>query len=204
MSEDWKDYVYLTGSTSTLTGVRGGIEFKDGKSVKKVFSDKVEALAACQLVFREVDGERIQVGKAAELIRQKLKQKELKDGRNEKLSSSTRTDSEHEASGSGQHQRVQRESEPQGNRGNTESSVGSGQAEQPTSVQVVLTDELTHDNLAAVMDKKGIRGLREFADPLNIKGSSGAALIDSLVNYQEAKDAAANKEAEEALRRVDE
>lgn len=50
-----------------------------------------------------------------------------------------------------------------------------------TEKDAVVESQYTKESLAEIADKKGIAGLREIADPLGIKATSIAALIEGIL-----------------------
>lgn len=68
-------------------------------------------------------------------------------------------------------------------------------ADQLPQGPIVTGKSWTADELSAVADEKGIKGLREIADPLNIKGTGIADLIARIVEVTKAQVAPATGEA---------
>lgn len=64
-------------------------------------------------------------------------------------------------------------------------------ADQLPQGPIVAGKSWTADELSAVADEKGIKGLREIADPLNIKGAGIADLIARIVEVTKAQAAPA-------------
>lgn len=60
-------------------------------------------------------------------------------------------------------------------------------ADQLPQGPIVAGKSWTVDELSAVADEKGIKGLREIADPLNIKGTGIADLIARIVEVTKAQ-----------------
>lgn len=58
-----------------------------------------------------------------------------------------------------------------------------GQA-QEAQVQAQVAEQYTQESLEAIADKGGIAGLREVADPLGVKGTSIAKLIEGILAAQ--------------------
>jgi len=195
MKATWFDHVHLTGPVyGKHTGTIGGVEFIEGKSRYPVGPGQIERIAANQRIVRFEDGEELQVGAAAELVRANARhRKAIKEGKknasNAQHESPANSNSETEASGQGESGREQNEPNEQRDSGNTESSVSGTEAERHTSLQVLEDSELTQENLAAIADKHGIEGLRDLGDVRGVKARSITSLIDKLVEYRELKEA---------------
>jgi len=195
MKATWFAHVHLTGPVyGQHSGIIGGVEFVDGKSVYPVGPGQIERIAANQRIVRydEESGEELQVGAAAELVRANARhRKAIEEGKKNASTaqheSSANSNPEAEADGQGQLGREQDEPNEQRDSGNTESSVSGAEAERHTSLQV-KDSELTRENLAPLADKYGLDGLRDLGNVRGVKDRSITSMIDKLVEYRELKE----------------
>ena len=195
MKATWFAHVHLTGPVyGQHTGIIGGVEFVEGRSLYPVGPGQIERIAANQRIVRyDEDGTELQVGAAAELVRANQRhRKAIEEGKKNASTaqheSSANSNSEAEASGQGQLGREQDEPNEQRDSGNTESSVSGTEAERHPGLQVE-DSELTQENLAVIADKHGLEGLRNLGDVRGVKARSIASMIDKLVEYRELKEA---------------
>lgn len=59
-----------------------------------------------------------------------------------------------------------------------------GEEEKKDDAPIVPAGMYTREDLESIADKKGINGLREIAEPMGVKGTSIAKLIDSILEYK--------------------
>lgn len=149
--------VRLTGEYAKHSGIVGAFEFKDGVTVRKLHRREAEMLAAIGMhgIAIDDDGQDVFELKVGQIPAPDSSVEELR-AKMPKLKKSTDEDA----------------------------APSSAEAPEEAEYAVRQPDErpeYTREQLEAIADKAGLRGLRDIADGYGIKGKSIAELIEKIL-----------------------
>ena len=191
MNDDWHDYVYLRGrGFDRFTGQLATLTFTEGKSDRKVVEADINIIAANQrVVIIDDEGNETIVGWAARHARQsKLQKQALKEKVNanesrKKQQSASRTDEQ-----AGRNNEDNHNSTAEVSGDGREPTVGKqGKSSQQTDEHSGLHDQVkqyTQEELIAIADEEGIKGLRVIGDQIGVKSKTIESMIDKIVSAQ--------------------
>lgn len=172
----------------TMTGFLGEVEFENGTSVENLSRAQVERIAG-SLRVETIDGEH--VGAAHDLLDRTHTAPELVPTPTQAALDILADQEKTEEELGSLLELADKEPLQTGESSNLGDSLaegtgeGVGQVVEDPATQALVDPSLhTAESLGAVADADGIQGLRDIAEPLNVKGNSIAKLIEGILAAQ--------------------